>query len=55
MAVQQTRKSRAKRNMRRAHDFLVGPTLSVNAESGETHRRHHMTSKGHYRGRLVAE
>lgn len=53
MAVQQTRKSRSKRDMRRSHDHLAGPTLSVDAVSGETHRRHHMTEKGFYRGRQV--
>ncbi len=53
MAVQQTRKSRSKRDMRRAHDALSNPTLSIDQESGETHRRHHVTDKGFYRGRQV--
>lgn len=53
MAVQQTRTSRAKRDKRRAHDAIVGATLSVDPVSGETHRRHHMTEKGFYRGRQV--
>lgn len=53
MAVQQNRKSRSKRDMRRSHDALTGPTLSVDKESGETHRRHHMTADGYYRGRQV--
>jgi len=53
MAVQQNRKSRSKRDMRRSHDALTGPTLSVDKETGEIHRRHHMTADGFYRGRQV--
>ncbi|HPE59271.1 MAG: 50S ribosomal protein L32 [Thiothrix sp.] len=53
MAVQQTRKSRSKRGMRRAHDALGNPTLSVDPVTGETHRRHHMTADGFYRGRQI--
>ncbi|HSS65351.1 MAG TPA: 50S ribosomal protein L32 [Gammaproteobacteria bacterium] len=54
MAVQQNRKSRSKRGMRRAHDGLKKPTLSVEPTSGETHRRHHVSPDGFYRGRKVA-
>ena len=53
MAVQQNRKTRSKRGMRRAHDALKTPTLSVDPTSGETHLRHHMTADGFYRGRQV--
>jgi large subunit ribosomal protein L32 len=53
MAVQQNRKSRAKRDTRRSHDALTAPTLAVDHESGETHRRHHITGDGYYRGRQV--
>ncbi len=53
MAVQQTRVSRSKRNMRRAHDALTVPSVSVDAKTGETHLRHHMTSTGYYRGRKI--
>ena len=35
MAVQQNRKSRSARDMRRSHDALTGPTLSVDQETGE--------------------
>jgi len=55
MAVQQNRKTRSKRGMRRAHDALTGPTLSVDSASGETHRRHHITADGFYRGRKVLD
>ena len=53
MAVQQNKKSRSKRGMRRAHDALSSPTLSVDTTSGETHRRHHVSPDGYYRGRKV--
>jgi len=53
MAVQQNRKSRSRRDMRRAHDSLTGPTLSVDQETGETHLRHHVTKDGVYRGRQL--
>ena len=55
MAVQQNKKSRSKRDMRRSHDALTGPTLSVDATSGEKHLRHHITADGFYRGRKVIE
>ena len=38
MAVQQNRKTRSKRGMRRAHDAIGGPTLTVDETSGETRR-----------------
>ena len=53
MAVQQNRKSRSRRNMRRSHDALGRPTLSVDKETGELHRRHHIGPDGYYRGREV--
>ncbi|MAT52358.1 MAG: 50S ribosomal protein L32 [Porticoccaceae bacterium] len=55
MAVQQNRKTRSKRGMRRAHDSLSAPTLSVDQVSGEKHRRHHVSADGFYRGRKVVE
>lgn len=53
MAVQKSRVTRSKRGMRRAHSGLSAPALSVDATSGETHRRHHITKDGYYRGRQV--
>ena len=55
MAVQQNRKTRSKRGMRRSHDALTGATLSVDSTSGETHRRHHVSADGFYRGKKVVE
>jgi large subunit ribosomal protein L32 len=53
MAVQQNKPTRSKRGMRRSHDALTTTTLSVDTTSGETHRRHHITANGFYRGRKV--
>ncbi|MFP5505342.1 MAG: 50S ribosomal protein L32 [Gammaproteobacteria bacterium] len=53
MAVQQNRKSPSKRGMRRAHDRLSNPALSIEPTTGETHLRHHISPDGYYRGRKV--
>jgi len=53
MAVQQTRKTSSRRDMRRSHDALKNPPLSVEPTTGETHRRHHISPDGFYRGRKV--
>lgn len=53
MAVQKSKKTRSRRGMRRSHDSLDGSTLSVDQTSGESHRRHHITADGFYRGKKV--
>lgn len=53
MAVQQNKVTRSKRGRRRAHDALKGVTLSEDPTTGETHRRHHVTADGFYRGKKV--
>ena len=53
MAVQKSRKTRSKRDMRRAHDALTTATLSIDSTTGETHLRHHVTPDGYYRGKRV--
>ncbi len=53
MAVQKSKKTPSRRGMRRSHDALKGPTLSVEPTTGETHRRHHISADGYYRGRKV--
>jgi large subunit ribosomal protein L32 len=53
MAVQKSRVTRSRRGMRRAHDGLTTTTLSVDAATGETHRRHHISPEGYYKGRQV--
>jgi len=39
--------------MRRSHDALGSATLSVDPTTGETHRRHHVSADGYYKGRKV--
>jgi large subunit ribosomal protein L32 len=53
MAVQKSRKTPSTRGMRRAHDKLSAPALSVDPTSGETHLRHRVTPDGFYRGKQV--
>jgi large subunit ribosomal protein L32 len=53
MAVQKSRVPRSRRGMRRAHDGLTKPTLAVDATTGETHRRHHISPNGYYKGKQI--
>lgn len=53
MAVQQNKKSPSKRGMHRAHDFLAAPPIAYEATTGESHRRHHISPRGFYRGKNV--
>ena len=55
MAVQKSKKARSRRGMRRSHDSLSTATLSVDQTTGETHRRHHVTADGFYKGNKVVE
>ena len=55
MALQKNKKTRSRRGMRRSHDAIGGPTLTVDETSGETRRRHHMSADGFYRGKKVVE
>lgn len=55
MAVQKSKVSRSRRNMRRGHDSLSPTTVSTDATTGERHRRHNMTADGFYRGKQVVQ
>lgn len=55
MAVQQNRKTRSKRGMRRSHDALTTAALATDPTTGEVHRRHHISPEGFYRGKKVIE
>ena len=55
MAVQKHKVTRSNRGKRRSHDGVTAPTLSIDSTTGETHRRHHITEDGFYRGRQVIE
>ncbi|HAY44962.1 MAG TPA: 50S ribosomal protein L32 [Gammaproteobacteria bacterium] len=41
--------------MRRSHDALGTPTLSIDPTTGEQHLRHRVTASGYYRGKKVVE
>jgi large subunit ribosomal protein L32 len=55
MAVQKTKKSSSRRDMRRSHDALSSAALSIEPTSGEVHLRHNVSPNGYYRGRKVVE
>lgn len=55
MAVQKSKVSRSRRNMRRGHDSLSQTTVSTDSTTGERHRRHHITADGFYRGKQVVQ
>lgn len=55
MAVQKTKKSTSRRNMRRSHDALNKTNVVENATSGEFHRPHHVSPDGFYKGRKVTD
>lgn len=56
MAVQKSKKSRARRDHRRAQTKKMATCVfSDDPMTGERHRRHHVTEKGYYRGKLVVK
>ncbi len=55
MAVQKTKKSSSRRDMRRSHDALTSSTLSIEPTSGEVHLRHNISADGYYRGKKVID
>lgn len=55
MAVQKSRRTPSTRGMRRSHDKLKKPAVSVDPTSGETHLRHRVSPDGFYRGEQVVK
>ena len=55
MAVQKSKVTRSRRGQRRSHDALGTATLAVDSTTGETHRRHHVTADGFYKGKKVLD
>lgn len=54
MAVQKSRKSKAKRNMRRSANFKTDiPNLSFDKSLEEFHLRHFVSPSGYYRGKKI--
>jgi large subunit ribosomal protein L32 len=41
--------------MRRSHDRLKKPAVSTEPTTGETHRRHHVSPDGYYRGKKIID
>ena len=50
MAVQKSKKSRSRRDMRRSHDSLSASPVSSDKTTGSKHLRHHIAKDGFYRG-----
>jgi large subunit ribosomal protein L32 len=55
MAVQKSKVTRSRRGMRRSHDALSAPAITTEQSTGETHRRHHVSPNGFYRGRKIVD
>ena len=56
MAVQKSRVTRSRRNMRRrANSKFTPQTLSCDKVTGELHMRHHITPTGMYRGKKMID
>ncbi|MDA8113264.1 MAG: 50S ribosomal protein L32 [Acidithiobacillus sp.] len=56
MAVPQSKTSRSRRDMRRAHDFLVTVNRSVCAHCGAAKLPHHVCPEcGFYKGREIVK
>ena len=55
MAVQKSKKSSSRRNLRRSHDNLSGQAIAIEPTTGETHLRHHVSPSGFYKGKKVIE
>jgi large subunit ribosomal protein L32 len=53
MAVQKSRKSKSKKNMRRSHDSLNKPACSVDKTTGVKHLRHNIAKDGYYKGEQI--
>ena len=53
MAVQKSKKSRSRRDMRRSHDSLSASPISSDATTGSKHLRHHIAKDGFYRGKEI--
>ncbi len=55
MAVQKSKVTPSRRGMRRSHDALTTAAVSIEPTTGETHRRHHISASGYYRGKKVID
>ena len=53
MAVQKSRKTRSRRDMRRSKIKANAPAISSDPNTGEDHLRHNISPQGFYRGKQV--
>lgn len=53
MAVQDSRRTRSTRGMRRNQKKLTSKPISIDQETGELHLRHQLTAGGYYRGKKI--
>ena len=53
MAVQKSKKSRSRRDMRRSHDSLSPTAVASDITTGTKHLRHHISKDGFYRGKEI--
>ena len=53
MAVQKSKKSRSRRDMRRSHDSLSASPVSADKTRGSNTVRHHIAKDGFYRGKEI--
>ena len=53
MAVQKSKKSRSRRDMRRSHDSLSPTAIASDVTTGTKHLRHHISKDGFYRGKEI--
>ncbi|MDA3962485.1 MAG: 50S ribosomal protein L32 [Planctomycetota bacterium] len=54
MAVPKKKTTKSRRNMRRSHDALDTPAMSIDKQTKSVHRPHHVDLKtGYYRGKQI--
>ncbi|HJN38027.1 MAG TPA: 50S ribosomal protein L32 [Gammaproteobacteria bacterium] len=53
MAVAKSKKSKSKTKMKRAHNRVKSAVIAMDHNTGESHRRHHVTSGGFYKGKPI--
>ena len=51
--MKKKRKTRSRRDMRRAHIKASEPALTNDENTGETHLRHNISPQGFYKGKKV--
>ncbi|HCS93563.1 MAG: 50S ribosomal protein L32 [Bavariicoccus seileri] len=55
MAVPKRRTSKSRKNKRRTHQKLAVPGMTIDPETGDLIRSHHVSPSGYYKGRKVLD